>query len=89
MVYIPTCLVGPGLAWHSLAPYLLGPGLAHHGLEPGLASLWASLDHRRVGLGPDPDQRGLDPGIYWRFQLGVRPKYPPVGTTEADAAEAA
>jgi len=89
MVYIPTCLVGPGLVWHSLVPDLLGPGLAHHGLEPGLAYLRASLDHLRVGLGPGLDHHGLDPGIFWRFQLGVRPKYPTVGTTEADAAEAA
>jgi hypothetical protein len=72
MVYIPTCLVGPGLVWHSLVPDLLGPGLAHHGLEPGLASLRASLDHLSVGLGPGLDHHGLDLRIYWRFQLGVR-----------------
>ena len=72
MVHVPTCLVGPGLVWHSLVPDLLGPALAHHGLEPGLASLRASLDHLRVGLGPGLDHHGLDPGIYWRFQLGVR-----------------
>jgi hypothetical protein len=71
LVYIPTCLVGPGFVWHSLLPDLLGPCLAHHGLEPGLASLRASLDHLRVGLGPGLDHHGLDPGIYWRFQLGV------------------
>jgi hypothetical protein len=47
MVYIPTCLVGPGLVWHSLVPDLLGPGLAHHGLEPGLASL--GVVHAWVG----------------------------------------
>jgi hypothetical protein len=50
MVYIPTCLVGPGLVRHSLVPDLLGHALAHHGLEPGLASLRVSLDHLRVGL---------------------------------------
>ena len=61
MVHVPTCLVGPGLVRHSLVPDLLGPALAHHGLELGLASLRASLDHLRVGL-----------GINWRFQLGVR-----------------
>jgi hypothetical protein len=71
MVYIPTCLVGLGLVWHSLVPDLLGHGLAHHGLEPGLASLRASLDHLRVGLGPGRDHHGLDPRIYWWFQLGV------------------
>ena len=70
MVYVPTCLVGPGLVRHSLVPDLLRPALAHHGLEPGLASLRASLDHLRVGLGPGLDHHGLDPGIYWRFQLG-------------------
>jgi len=72
MEHVPTCLVGSGLVRHSLLPDLLEPALAHHGLEPGLASLWASLDHLRVALGPDPDQRGLDPGIYWRLQLGIR-----------------
>jgi len=61
MVYIPTCLVGPGLVWHSIVPHLLGSALAHHGLELGLASLRASLDHLRVGLGID-----------WRLKLGVR-----------------
>jgi hypothetical protein len=71
MVYVPTCLVGPGLVRHSLVPDLLGPALAHHGLEPGIASLRASLDHLRVGLGPCLDHHGLDPGIYWRFQRRV------------------
>ncbi len=59
MKHVPTCLVGPGLVRHSLVPDLLGPALAHHGLEHSLASLWASLDHLRVGLGID-----------WRLQLG-------------------
>ena len=49
MVHTPTCLVGSGLARHSLVPDLLGPALAHHGLELGLASLRA-LDHLRVAL---------------------------------------
>ena len=61
MVHVPTCLGGPGLVWHSMVPDLPGPALAHHGLELGLASLRASLDHLRVGLGID-----------WRLQLGVR-----------------
>jgi hypothetical protein len=61
MVHVPTCLVGPGLVWHYIVSDLLGPGLAHHGLELGLASLRASLDHLRVGL-----------GIELRLQLGVR-----------------
>jgi hypothetical protein len=72
MVYVPTCIVGPRLVWHSSVPDLLGPGLAHHRIEPGLAFLRASLEHLRVGLGPGLDHHGLDPGIYWQLQLGVR-----------------
>jgi hypothetical protein len=60
IVYVPTCLVGQGLVWHSMVPDLLGPGLAHHRLELGLASLRAGLDHLRVGLGID-----------WWLQLGL------------------
>jgi len=35
MVYIPICLVGPGLVWHSLVPDLIGPGLARYGASLG------------------------------------------------------
>jgi hypothetical protein len=70
MVHVPTCLAGPGLVRHSLVPDLLGSALAHQGLELGLVFLRASLDHLRDGLGPGLDHHGLDPGIYWRSNLG-------------------
>jgi len=66
MVHIPTCLGGLGLVRHSMVPDLLRPARTHHGLELGLASLRASLDHRRIG------HLGLVLGIDWRLQLGIR-----------------
>ena len=36
------------------------------------AGINVGIDHLRVGLGPGLDHYGLDPGIYWWLQLGVR-----------------